>query len=314
MRVAYYGYCLEYTDGDSTKRCLFNIKDILETLITKELPGFKSDFIYGDENLYLVKESPSKAPDTYFFLITRDSELVKTINSSDISVQDIREIIKGDEKLGIGSFIHAAHDSCLAYVGQLMSPRIDIFWYYIKTYLDKIISPNPFKVISKPLLAGETIERVMNMDRITKTTMEIGAEHTFSKAFSRLIGNNNGEDEIESIQITINPKRGRNTKDFIQNLPQYIDENLRKLVIKAQGDVYSSITDLYIIGSGGLCDSINPDERDSNSVSNCIEGKMKDNKALSQKLNEYKKLDVYEPIVPSLFFDTLKGRGRDVGQ
>ena len=314
MKASYHAYCLEYPTTSGAKRCLFDIKDILETLVMYEPPEFKSSFLHADEHLYLLKESPEQAPHTYFFLITRDNELVKTIDSQDISMTDIREKISDDESIGFGSFVHVYRDSCLAFVGQAFSPKINLFWYYVNDYLEKIAGAGAFNVKGNPIVASVGIEDVMRMDRIAKTSIEIGKKHTFFQALSRLLNNGTGEEEIESIQITVNPKRNGNAKDFLKNLPQSVDDDVRRLIIKVQDEVFSSVTDLYIIGTGGLCESIHPNPRVSINVGRLIDEKMQDNQALSEKMTEYREQTAFEKGLPQELSNILENRRANAGQ
>jgi hypothetical protein len=163
-------------------------------------------------------------------------------------------------------------------------------------------------------MAKATIDQVMHMKRIGKTTIEVGMRHTIAQALAALFSKNTGEQGIESIQITINPKRSKDAKPFLENLPQLMDDDVRKLVAKAEDDIFSSITDLYVVGNGGLCDSINPNPRISSNVERLIGDKMQDNQVLSQKLSEYRKPDTYEHTLPQQLLGILESRRSNARQ
>ena len=269
---------------------------------------FKSDFEYNGERLYLIKESDAD-PYTYFFLQTKNNEIIKAVNSSSITICDIQDRIQQNESIGFGSFVNVSVGNCFAYASQMLSPRIDAFMNYINTYLEKISSTTDlYRVISTPLSAKITMNDMMQMDRIGKTSMEIDINHTFATAISELLGNPSIND-MASIGITFNPTRGGNAKEFLEKLPDHFDRNILKLVTRAKGEIYSSLTDLYVIGAGGLCDSISPSARTSREVGRKIQRKAQDNTALASKIQEYRLRGTYADTLLSPFLELLERRG-----
>jgi len=266
MRVSYHTYHL-YDENNKTRHVV-SLKQILSALINEDML-FKNDFPVEDENLYLLQESPKEAPDTYFFVITRDSEIIKMINNNNLSVTDIKNLMSANDRIGFGSFVHLLSYNSnyyLAFASQILSPKINLFWEYIDMYFRKKLDTDNFKIKGHPLAATASLSEVMRMDFVGKTTVEIGGNSSRMQYIKRFLGIEGAIEELAGIEITIKPKRNRSIKEILAGLPEFVDDkdnDIKKLTAKAKGELYSSLTDLYVIGHGGLSNSINPEERRS---------------------------------------------------
>lgn len=293
MRVTYHVYYLHDKVEDKLYKFgnKFDIKRVLDSLIREKIE-VKRGFLLDDEFLYLVKEEPKIAPDTFFFIITRDSELIKSIDK-ELSVQDIRKKLDTDneEQIGIGSFVYTAlmnNHPILAFSTQLLSPKINLFWNFINEYLKKKGLDKRYEIIGHPVMAKAEVDELMRMDVVGKTSMVVGTKHGRVYAFNEFLGKQMKLDNIDNFEITITPKRGKSIKDAMPDLSAIAkDPDTVKLTAKAKGEAYATLTELYIVGSGTLGNDINPTERTSVKVRDAIGTKMRDNISLGKKVAEF---------------------------
>ena len=314
MRVTYHTYHL--FDEITKNRYAFNLKQILSALINEDI-AFKNDFpIIEDENLYIIQESLEEAPNTYFFIITRDSEIIKMINYNNLSVTDIKKIMLENDRIGFGSYIHLlsrGSNFYLAFVTQTLSPKINLFWEYVDMYFRKKLDNGNFKIISHPLAATADLSEVMRMGFIGKTTIEIGKESSRMRYIKEFLGIEGAIEELAGIEVTIKPKRKQNIRKMLVGLQEFVDEknsDIKKMTTKAKGELYSSLTDLYIIGQGGLFSSINPEQRTSKTIAEHIEKVVKNNKPLIEKLDENYQHHPLEKNIPEEFKQILRKKPR----
>ena len=289
MRVTYHVYYLkDKTDGILYR---FDLNCVLNALVAENL-NLKRGFLLDDEYLYLVQEEPEKAPDMYFFIITRDNELIKAIDNK-LTVQDIRDKLnaQNDEKIGIGSFAYIttkANLPLVAFSTQLLSPKVNLFWNFINEYLNKKGLSTRFEIIGHPVMAKADINEVMRMDFIGKTSMVLNTKHGRVQAFKEFFGKDMEFKNIESIEVTIKPHRGKSIKKAMPDIKTIAeDEGTLKLTSKAKGETYSALTELFIIGSGTLGDVISPAARTTLKVRDAIGTKIRDNTALGAKLTSF---------------------------
>lgn len=314
MRVSYHAYHLR--DDNSRQRYLFNIKYILDSILREPL-DFKRSFLTGDEHFFLIQEDPINSPEVYFLILTRNNEIIKAINDTDLTIQDIRQKITADERLGVGSFIYVGREenrNYIAFAGQLLSPRINRFWDYINEYLEKK-ELNNYKVIGSPLIATASLSEVLEMDFWGKTTIQIEMGYSRAGLIRQFFGIGDGEyRDIESIEISIKPKRRQNIKPSLRGfLSQIGGEGIDKLIMKAKEDVGDSLTELYVIGQGALWDSINPSEKTSRVIKEEIANKVRDHIVLRDKINQYYSNGGYENGgLPTHLRETLMERVGDV--
>lgn len=317
MRVTYHVYYLKSkANGELYK---FDIADVLDTLLDEDIT-FKKGFLLEDEFLYIVKENPQKAPTTFFFIITRDNELIKAIDNN-LSVRDIRDKLDkaNEEKIGVGSFVHiTTKNNCplVAFSTQLLSPRIDLFWNFVNEYLNKKGLSDKYEIIGHPVTAKAEVSELMKMDIVGKTSMVLNTHHGMAHAFKEFFGKEMSFDGIGTFEITITPKKGQNIKKAMPDLVKIAeDPGTVKLTSKAKGEAYSALTELFIVGSGSLGDEISPAERTTLKVKDAIGNKIRDNVALGKKLTEfYEDAGFSEEQIPITFMQAFAGvTGDDKG-
>lgn len=286
MRVTYYTYCLQDVHNRNFYR--FDLNILLRRLLAEDITvkrGFQED----GEYLYLVQEDSVHVPQMYFFVMTKDSEIIKAIDR-ELNIEDIHNRIANDEQIGIGSFVCVTECNgmpIVAYATQLMSPRCDRFWRFVDMYLTLKHLDGRFHVISYPIMAEAEVNELMRMDIIGRTNIEIGREHPWYQYMAAAIGKGNPENNIGSIQISIKPIPKKNIKNDVTQLPEIANQpGVLKLDAKAKNEMHSELMDMYIVGNGAIGNNIKPRRLDSASVNLAVSQKIVSNQVLADKLRE----------------------------
>lgn len=252
-------------------------------------PEFKNGFIKNEENLYLIHQNG----DVFLFLITRNRELIKKINQTDISISSF---LSQDEQVSFASYL-VIKEGYFGIASTVLAPKVSVFTEYLDDIFKKIgVSNLDFK--TKAILHQATKEEVFKFNRIGKTSIEISKENSLVKDFLNLISANT-EDciDIKGMEITIKPNRGKNIKEVSRKfLDRVSDEGVRKMILKCEDEVSSQMLDVYLVGKGAILDFI--DKSKENEIPTLLENKAAGNKNLIDKIEEYRSDESFKKDVP----------------
>ncbi|MGZ8174331.1 MULTISPECIES: hypothetical protein [Methylobacter] len=288
MRVNYFGYCLK--NPGTGQKGLFDLSGFLKAYCRFENIDFKNNFKRSDEHLYLLHH----INDTFLFLITRSNELIRRINTNDLSIGDVHSLLEQDEQLGFASYV-MFKENYFSFGSTLLAPKIDIFASYLNDLFNKI-GINDWMFLPQALLYQATKDEVLNLAYIGKTTIELSKQNSF---FQDLVASASADTtdtlDLEGIEITIKPKKRKNIKPFVTKFLNTIpDEGIEKMIMKAKDEGMSQMTDLYLVGKGAICDSV--DKSRETRIPHLLELKADKNKYLIQKLTEYRSDESFEEI------------------
>ncbi len=131
MKVNYFGY---YIIKEPTgEKYLTSISGLLKSFCKYDNSELKNKFSYEDENLYLLHH----VGDTFLFMQTRNNELIKKINTQNISLGEIHSLLSENEKIGFASYV-LLKDDYFGYGSTLLAPKVDVFIGYINELLRRI--------------------------------------------------------------------------------------------------------------------------------------------------------------------------------
>ena len=274
MKVTYYNYFLR----DSKKRYHFNLDQLLNKFSEIKSSEFLSTFRYSDNRLYLFKVTSF----VYLFIMTRNEELVKAINSKQMSHEDICNRLDGDENLGFSSYIYV--DRFFYGIGSSMyGPRNTVFIDFINQILDKA-NFSLYKFDSVPLPTLATRQEILSMPFIGRTTIEIDSNSSISAQITGLFGGD--INEIDSFEVTIKPKNRKKINNTFRAICQrFSDEELKKYVVRAKEDLEDTLKDFYITGNGYASDIIN--QKRESEICFDMQSKARSNESLRQKIEEF---------------------------
>jgi hypothetical protein len=279
MRVNYFGYCL--INHETGQKVLCDLSGFLKAYCLFKDNSFKNDFKHSDEQLYILHYFG----DTFLFLITRSNELIKKINTHDLSIGDVHSLLEKDEELGFASYV-MFKDNYFSFGSTLLAPKMDIFASYLNKLFKKI-GISDWTFLPNALLYQATRDEALSLSYIGKTTIELSKENSFLQDFLASISVDTSDAiELEGIEIIIKPKLRKNIKPVVTKFLNSIsDEGIEKMIMKAKDEGMSQMTDLYLVGKGAICDSV--DKSKETHIPQLLELKASENKYLNQKLKEY---------------------------
>lgn len=243
-------------------------------------PEFKSSFRFNSEYVYLKRLSG----DVCMLLMTRDGEKFRSINTANLSVQEIKNLLGNNEKIGFASYIWVK-PHYFGFACSSLSPKFDAFTDLINEILSRTDNGN-LNFCVTPLVRQATKDEAVSMDYIGRTTIEVTRENSLVSHFLNFLSADSGCDELDGLEITLKPKHSRSIKPVVEALISHTsDEGLKKLVIKAKNDASSAMLDLYVAGRGVISDMI--DVADDSSIAATIEEKANKNANLQEQIREY---------------------------
>lgn len=283
MKITYFGYYL--TDIESEHRELFDLRSLTQSFCRFGDSSFKNNFIINDEHVYVLHVEQ----DVYMLVMTRNSELIRSVNTSDISVEEIAAKLDDDEQIGFASYF-ILKDTHFGFASTLMAPKVDVLNQFFDHLLVSLGIPNwKFKVHNFSHTA--TREEAISMPILGKTVIELSKANSLASEFLRTCGVSTEESiDLEGIEIILKPKLRKNIKPTVAKVLNSINnEGLEKLIVKAKNEVSGQLTDLYLLGNGAITDVIS--NTTDSEVASSMEDKLSRNTFLSEKITEFTEYD-----------------------
>lgn len=286
MKVNYFGYCIR--NHVTGKKTLFDLRSFLKAYCRHAGTAFKNSFFHNDEHVYLIHH----VGDVFLFLITRSNELIKKVNTNNISVGDISSLLEQNEQLGFASYLHMKEDH-FGFASTLLAPRVDVFTAYINDLLDSL-GISDLNFLPQALLYQATKEEALLLPHIGRTTIELSKENSFLQDMLASISADMTDTiELDGIEIIIKPKLRKNIKPivakFLSSIP---DDGVDRMVMRAKNEGASQMIDLYLVGRGAISDSV--DKSKETRIPYLLEEKMNGNSLLQGKLTEYRANEDFE--------------------
>ncbi|HGJ5891981.1 MAG TPA: protein rexA [Arsenophonus apicola] len=240
MKVSFWAYYAKNDITDITSRINLT-QAINDKIINKNSHSLES----GSDYIYL---HPINAQ-TFLFTKTNDSELIKKINQTNNSINDIRESLADDEILGFSSFVFI-ENSILGFVSTNWSPRTREFCDFIKS--KELLQPNE-SLIVEPLMQGITKVDALNMNFIGRTTLRIESENSLTNNILRSIGAKNVSDVLlNEIEIIIKPKYRKNIQKLTKEILAASYDKIDDIKIKGKESAADKLTEYYLDGKGHI--------------------------------------------------------------
>lgn len=286
MKVNYFGYCMK--NHVTNQKVLFDLRDFLKAYCRYAGAEFKNNFFHNDEHVYLIHHFN----DTFLFLITRSNELIRKVNTNNISVGEINSLLAQDEQLGFASYLHIKADH-FGFASTLLAPKVDVFTIYVNNIFESLGIPD-WKFLPQALLYQATKEEALALPHIGKTTIELSKENSFVQDLLATVSANTTDiTELGSIEIIIKPKTRKNIKTTVSKfLSKIPDKGVEKIIMKARSEGASQMTDLYLVGRGAISDSV--DKSKETRIPNLLEDKITNNSFLQGKIVEYRADETFE--------------------
>lgn len=291
MRLSYYGYCLLHVP--SGKRYLVDLRNLTKKFVNSANQQFKASVTYHGERLYLLPFGNS----TYLFVQTKTNEIIKAIEGRTLSVQDIRNKLLKNEAVGFASYVYmdASH---LGIATKILSPRITAFCELMTKI---VVGYGGSDYIFVPTVLAETLPKsaIKTLDHVGSVTVEMNTANTYAQDIIKTLTNRGSSNlfDIASIEITLKPMR-KGKKSLIADLEEIAstvpDKGLISLEARAKATAADHMTDIFIVGEGGIRDFI--EFRKESDLQNLIPERANRNAALQAKVKEYKANGTFQKV------------------
>lgn len=290
MRINYFGYFLR--EKSSGKRILFDIRPLLKVFCKIKNVKYKNSLKYNDENLYLNHSIDG----LFVFLMTRSNEIIKKINSQNLSVDDLNNLFKQDEHLGFASYV-MFKECYFSFGSTMLAPKFSILTQFIN---DILISLNikDFSFEIEPLLHQATKQEILKMSFLGRTTIEISKPDKFWRDIAAQIGLSKDDmTDISSLEIVLKPKPRKNISSAVKHVLDKLGKEKHKpdkFIVKAKNELQPQLTELYLAGQGAIHDNI--DHKQENKINKFFNEKINANHILKNKLVEFKENDNFKTV------------------
>lgn len=202
MKLSYYGYYINEVKGG--KKYLIDMGAFFKAFCQFENPAYKNRFVHNGENVFLLHASGN----LYLFLQTRSKELIKKINSTDITIADIQGALKQGEVLGFASFVYIK-GSHLGFASTVMAPRVAAFSAFVNDVMGSV-SLDKYQFVLAPLLHQATRAEAISMPFLGKATIQINKENSFWDDIRNSVKGEVSEfSDVDSFEIVIKPKQNK---------------------------------------------------------------------------------------------------------
>lgn len=287
MRLNYFGYSVRKVADNS--HYLMDLRQFLKAFSDYSNMAFKNKFTHTGEQVYLLPVTNN----FYLFVITRSDEIIKKVKSDNagVSVNEIYNLLQTGENIGFASYLYVDR-YYFAFASKMLSPKSTVFANFVNNIFFELgITDYSFDV--HPFLQQSTREQVLTMPFIGRSTIQINKDHSLGERFKEIFGATVQDfSDIESFEIVIKPKRGRDIKEAVTKALAVIPDNgLRSMVIKAKEELEGNLKDLYIISEGAISDIV--DTTDERIILDRIRSKINDNTLLAEKVGEHERNNAF---------------------
>lgn len=292
MHISYWAYHVRDSGGIRRK---IDLRGFLSAFCGYGDNAFKRRFYYDDNHVFLVREYA----DLLMFLMTRDGEIIRKIDTSSLEVNDISDMLNDSESLGFASYVLFREDH-FAFGSTLMAPKVPALAHFVNE-LFSAVGCGDFKFFAEPLLMHTTIPEALALPFVGRTHVQVRMENPAYRDFLRTIGftdENNLPVDLDEIEIILRPKRNRSIRAIATRLINRANgEGLEKMVIRGKREESDRMADFFIAGAGQIGDDV--PSCGSQRLHQSIVFRMQENRALSEALGAWREDEPLENLVHS---------------
>lgn len=287
MKLRYFGYTIK--DVHQDKNHLVSLTDVFAAFCGYHNPDYKNQFTRSSEHLYFL----NVIGNLYMFVQTKNEEVIKKINSDDISAHEISESLNANESIGFASYVYVK-EHYLGFASTVYAPRITAFCEFMDDVLATLLGRNSHQFIIHPFINKNEKQEVLDKGYIGKSTMEISRD---SGLFADLVGALGGDvrnfDKVNAISVQLKPVYRKDISDAVKPLVRNSNAgDFDKFVVAAKNEVSDALKDYYLDGEGMVSDTIERKD-DETQLRDLIETKINDNAVLSEKVSEHEADDQF---------------------
>lgn len=289
MKVTYFASGVK--DVNTEGKALFDIRPFLRAFCRLNAPRFKNSFIHNDENVYLIHH----LEDVFLFVMTKDKEVVRRIDSSDISVSGINDLLGRNEHLGFASYV-VLKENFIGFGSTIFAPKVDVFVSFVNKLLAATGSDH-LQFYLHALMHQATKDEAHEFTHIGTTHIEIGRENSkLQDVLAVLGGDYDDAAELQGMRIILKPRRKQNIKEIVEQVMEEMPEDgLERFMMRAKAEVGSQTMDLYLTGKGAVSDVVSTS--DDSRIAEHLMSKANSNAYVAAKLSEYVENEEFEEVV-----------------
>lgn len=292
MHISYWAYHIRDVEGQKYKN---DLRGFFAAFCGYGDNAFKRQFFYDENHVFLVKEYA----DLLMFLMTRDGEIIRKIDTSSLEVNDISDMLNDSESLGFASYVLFREDH-FAFGSTLMAPKVPALAHFVNE-LFSAVGCGDLRFYVEPLLMHTTIPEALALPFVGKTHVQVRRENPAYRDFLRSIGftdENNLPVDLDEIEIILKPKRNRSIRAAATRLIDRANgAGLEKMVVRGKREEADRMADFFIAGAGQIGDDI--PSSGSQRLHQHIVSRMQENRTLAAALDAWREDEPLENLVNS---------------
>jgi hypothetical protein len=280
VQLAYHAYF--FTDPDTGNRFRCDLREFLRGYAAWKNAAFKNQFSYAGESIFLL----SHVDPVFLFVQARDREIIKKIARQPIGVSEMREALSQTESIGFASFIYVA-DDYFAIASTALAPRMSAFATHINQVFGQMGAP--VRLGTQALTYSLPRDEAQRLSHVGAFSMVVQPGNRLRDSIVEAFGAGARDNfDVGSIEITIRPvtARANNRGPMLQALDVVGEEGLAAFDARGKFEIGDRMTDVYVVGAGGIRDPIDPN--DHRSIVDQIVQAVGSNRALEAQLHEYR--------------------------
>jgi hypothetical protein len=288
MKLNYYGYY--FYEVAKERRILMSIKDFLIGFCNFDNATFKNTLIHNDEKIFLLNQRS----DLFLFLKTKDTEIVKTIDKQNISVEEISSRLALNESIGFVSYI-MVKSNYIAFASTQLAPSVTAFTSLVNELLTRLnCHAYQFRLnaFTEKLSRGDALK----MDFIGSTAIEVNSDSSFFSRIAEVFGATPSDlEDLGTFEVILKPKSRQNIKNISQHLINADNQGIDKLTIRAKNEIADKLTDFRIEGLGIVHDIL--ESSNEKHIYDEIFEKINANDILASKVQDHEQNDDYDRTI-----------------
>ncbi len=297
LRYAAYHFSEE---SGNNSQFIFDIRPFLKAYSEYGSLMLKSSFEKSGEKIYLLpaeeevmQRNQHFIPRLYYFVKTKDQEIIRKIDKEELTVSDIKEKLQEDESIAFAAYVYFT-EKLICFVPTIYGPTLNELGEYLNELFSKL--QIQLKMHITIMADQTTVHEAQSLKFIGRSTIEIDSKNKMFQGVIDAIKNfksggqlNLDTSTLGSIEVVFKPaRRGGNIKPVIS--PLLLEDNLdgvKKFNLRAKEELEERLSDYYIMSKGALSDLIDLKDKGDGNIASSISEALHENEQLATRLSEW---------------------------
>ncbi|WP_368868658.1 MULTISPECIES: hypothetical protein [Proteus] len=265
MKTNYFTYRYLPVDGYVPSESL---KDTIDSMISS---GNNTANMAGE--YYVIQPV---AGDVYSLIKTNSKDVFRKLDIRSNSCVELSSILNADEKIAFASFFILKRN-LIGYSNTLNSPRIKRLGDMYDSFM--FARNSNHNINFQPVTKDVSVQEVMGFSHVGRITMKVEKNQSIIDGFATFFSSEVKYDDVDSFEIRIIPKRGKDIKDTFSDVMNGLPDDVRSVAISAKESIGDISSDLNVISSNTVYDIV----RDTRLVASEMEDNYNNNTILRSK-------------------------------